>query len=95
MADLNDKMDLIIDLLERKIMPSMQDLKDSVTRNTSAEQSIVTLLNGISQQLKDAQASSDPQAIQDVITQIDANSKALSDAVTANTSAAPPVTPAS
>ena len=70
-------------------MANMQDLKASVERNTSAEQSVVTLLNGISQQLKDAQAQNDPAAVQAVIDQIDANSKAMSDAVTANTPASP------
>lgn len=69
------------------IMATMQDLQASVERNTSAEQGIVTLLNGIVQQLKDAQAQNDPAAVAAVIAQLDANSQALADAVTANTPA--------
>ena len=71
------------------IMATMQDLTASVQRESDANDAVVTLLNGVSQQLKDAQASNDPQAIQTVIDQIDANTKKLSDAVTANTPAAP------
>jgi len=70
-------------------MATMQDLTASVQRESDANDAVVTLLNGVSQQLKDAQASNDPQAIQTVIDQIDANTKKLSDAVTANTPAAP------
>ena len=49
----------------------------------------VTLLNSLSQMLKDALASNDPAAIQAVIDQIDMNRQALADAVTANTPATP------
>ncbi len=74
-----------------KIMATMQDLRDSVRRNTDIDGSVVTLLEGISTQLKDAQALNDPQAVQDVITQLDANTKRMADAVTANTPVTPPV----
>ena len=87
------KLDLIQKDLE-KFMATMQDLKDAVTRNTNAEQSITLVLQGVVQQLKDAQASGDPAAIQDVITQIDANTKTLADAATANTPVAPAAAPA-
>ena len=70
-------------------MATMQDLTASVQRESDANDAVVTLLSGVSQQLKDAKASNDPQAIQTVIDQIDANTKKLSDAVTANTPAAP------
>lgn len=63
----------------------MQELTASVQRNTDVDDSIITLLSGISQQLKDAQAANDPAAIQAVITQIDSNTQRLTDAVTANT----------
>jgi len=69
------------------IMPTMQDIKAAVQRETDVEASVVSLLNGISQQLKDAQAANDPAAFQAVIDQIDANTKTMSDAVTANTPA--------
>jgi hypothetical protein len=79
-------------LLENQelIMTAMDDLKAAVARNTSADQSIIQLLTGISQQLKDALAANDPAAVQAIITQLDANTKTLADAVTANTPAAPP-----
>ncbi len=68
-------------------MATMQELRDSVQRNTDVDEGVVTLLQGVSQQLKDAQALNDPQAVQDVITQLDANTQRMADAVTANTPA--------
>lgn len=73
---------------EELIMATMQDLRSAVERNTTVDDSVLTLLAGISQQLKDAQAANDPQAIQDIITQLDANTQKMTDAVTANTPAA-------
>ncbi len=73
---------------EEEIMATMQDLRSAVERNTSVDDSVLTLLSGISQQLKDAQAQNDPQAIQDIIAQLDANTQKMTDAVTANTPAA-------
>ena len=72
------------------IMTVMDDLKASVQRNTDAEAAVVTLLQGISQQLKDALAANDPAAIQAVIAQIDTNTAAAAAAVVANTPAATP-----
>lgn len=73
---------------EEKIMATMQELRSAVERNTSVDDSVLTLLSGISQQLKDAQAQNDPQAIQDIINQLDANTQKMTDAVSANTPAA-------
>ena len=72
------------------IMATMQDLRDAVRRNTSVDDSVLAMLQGISQQLKDAQAQNDPQAIQDVINELDANTQKMTDAVTANTPASDP-----
>jgi hypothetical protein len=80
-------MGIIIKLLE-KIMASMEDLNKAVARNTDAEASVVTLLKGISQQLKDAKATGDPAAIDAVIAKIDANTAAAAAAVVENTPAA-------
>ncbi len=88
-CSLKDMMDLILDRLDMT-MATMQDLKDAVQRNTSVDDSVLALLQGISQQLKDAQAANDPQAIADVIAQLDANTQKMTDAVTANTPAAEP-----
>lgn len=92
-ADLEDKLDLVLQRQD-EIMATMDDLKAAVARSATVEASVTALLQGLSQQLKDAQAASDPAAVQSVIDQIDANSKTLGDAVTANTAAAP-ATPAS
>jgi hypothetical protein len=85
--ELQQSLNLVNQKLEM-IMSVMDDLKASVQRNSDAESSVVTLLQGISQQLKDAQAANDPAAIQAVITQIDANTAAAAAAVVANTPAA-------
>lgn len=69
-------------------MATLQDVLIDVQAESDLDDSIIVLLASISQQLKDAQASNDPAAIQAVITQIDANKKKLSDAVVANTPAA-------
>ncbi len=72
-----------------KIMATMVDLTAAVARNTSAENSVIELLKGISEKLKEAQAANDPTAIQSVIDQIDANTAAAAAAVVANTPTAP------
>ena len=69
------------------IMAILQDVLAGVQQESELDDSIIALLNNISQQLKDAQAQNDPNAIQSVIDQIDANKKKIADAVTANTSA--------
>lgn len=73
---------------EEILMATMQDLQAAVQRNSDVDDSVIVLLNGIVQQLKDAQASNDPQAIQAVIDSLDADTKKMADAVTANTPAA-------
>lgn len=70
-------------------MASIQDVNAAVANETTVEKSVITLLQGISQQLRDAQASGDPAALDQVVSNINANTKALSDAVAANTPAAP------
>jgi hypothetical protein len=92
----NRKLDLIIGLLykvlnkENILMATIQDVSAAVSAESSVDDSIVTLLNGVVQQLKDAQASNNPAALDAVIAGIQTNTKKLQDAVTANT----PVTPA-
>jgi len=66
-------------------MGTMQDLRAAVERNTSVDDSVLAMLEGISQQLKDAQAQNDPAAIDEVIRQLDANTQKMTDAVTKNT----------
>lgn len=71
------------------IMATMQDLQASVQRNTDAEESFIEVLEGVSQQLKDAQAQNDPQAIQSVIDQLDANTAKMAASAVQNTQADP------
>lgn len=68
------------------IMSTIADLQASVAKNTDAEASVVTLLKGIAQQLKDAQG--DPAAIAAVIADIDKSTAAAAAAVVENTPAA-------
>jgi len=70
-------------------MATIQDVQTAVANQSTVEDSVVTLLNGINQQLKDAIASNNPAALDAVVASITANTTKLSDAVTANT----PVTP--
>lgn len=71
-------------------MATLQDISNAVSAETTVDQSIVTLLNGIVVQLKDAQASNDPAAMDAVVSNIQANTKILSDAITANTTPSAP-----
>lgn len=68
-------------------MAQIEDLQAEVNENTDVTQSAITLMNGLSQQLKDALASNDPAAVQAVIDQLDQNTNSLAAAVTANTPA--------
>lgn len=68
-------------------MATMQELQAAVLRVTDAEDAVITLLKGISQQLKDAKT--DPAAIAAVIASLDANTTKLASAVVENTEVAP------
>ncbi len=70
-------------------MATIQDVQAAVAAESTVDDSIITLLNGIVQQLKDAQASGNPAALDAVVQSIQANTTKLQAAVTANT----PVTP--
>src|SRR5882762_9309489 len=74
---------------ENLIMATIQDVQAAVAAESTVDDSIITLLNGIVQQLKDAQASGNPAALDAVVQSIQANTTKLQAAVTANT----PVTP--
>jgi hypothetical protein len=70
-------------------MAAIDDLKNAVEAETSVVQSVVTLLNGLAQQLKDALATNNTAAVEDAANQIISNTAALSAAVTANTPTPP------
>lgn len=71
----------------------LTDLKNKVEQGITVQQSAITLLNGISQKLKDA--AEDPDAVRALAAEVEAGSAALSAAVVANTPAStepPPAT---
>lgn len=70
-------------------MATISDVQSAIAAQSTVEDSVITLLNGIVQQLKDAQASNDPAALDAVVASIQANTDKLSSAVTANTPASP------
>jgi hypothetical protein len=63
----------------------LDGLTAEVARNTSVEQSALTLIQGLAQQLKDA--GTDPARLAALQTQLQANDDALAAAVAANTAA--------
>lgn len=70
-----------------KLMATMNDVLAAVERNTSIDDSVLAMLEGLSQQLKDAQASNDPAAMDEVIRKLDANTQKMTEAVSKNTPA--------
>ena len=66
-------------------MATIQDVSAAVAAESTVDDSIIVLLNGIVQQLKDAQASNDPAALDVVVANIQANTAKIQAAVTANT----------
>lgn len=93
----NDKLDLVLRLLihvlnkENLLMATIQDVSAAVAAESTVDDSIIVLLNGIVQQLKDAQASNDPAALDVVVANIQANTAKIQAAVTANTAPTPTV----
>jgi hypothetical protein len=75
------------------IMADLSELTAEVTRNTSVEQSALTLIQGLAAQI--AAAGTDPVKLKALQVQLTANDDALAAAIAANTPAAPPTpTPA-
>ena len=89
------QLDLIITGLEN-IMATLDELLTAVTENSSVDDSIITLLEGIAAQLKDALSGAVlPPVVQAkvdaVFAAIKADTQKVTDAITANTPQAPPV----
>ncbi len=74
-----------------KLMATLDDVRAAVAAERTVEDSVVTLLEGIAQQLAVAMASNDPVAMQTVVDDINANASRMAAAVAANT--APPAPP--
>lgn len=73
--------------MEKRIMVTLQDIIDDAADESTVIASVVTLLTTLSQQLKDA--GTDPAKLQALKDLVDANKKAIADAIVANTPAAP------
>jgi soluble lytic murein transglycosylase-like protein len=69
-------------------MATLADLTTEVQENSDLSASIIALLNGIAQQLRDAAA--DPAAIAALADQLDSTNQAIADAITANTTPTEP-----
>ena len=93
LAEVTDYFDSKFEALAKQIgkgfsmaKATLDDLQQKVNAETSVEQSAITLMQGLSEQLKAAQ--NDPAKIQALADQLDANQAALAAAVAANTPAA-------
>lgn len=78
----------IVRILERlnRMSQNIDALVAAAERQTTVDQSIIALLTTLSQQIKDAGV--DPVKLAAVVASIEANNQAITDAVTANTTAA-------
>lgn len=82
-------LDEILDHIESKgeeINMTLDQLQQKVQRNTEVSASAVTLIQGIAQQLRDAQGN--PALIAQLADQLDQSANTLAEAVTANTPSA-------
>jgi len=68
----------------------LKALQDRVTEVTTVEQSAITLIQGLKQQLDAAIASGDPAALQALSDQLGTSDATLAKAITDNTPAASP-----
>ena len=73
---------------EKQIMASIDDVIAAAAAEKTVADSVVELLNRLTQLLKDAIATNDPAKVQAALDAINANKQELADAVTANTPAA-------
>jgi len=90
-ARLEDKLDLILKIGAR-ILATLADLKAKVDAEGTVVNSAVTLINGISAELKAALAANDPAAVQAIADELDAQQAALAAAVANNPDPAASVT---
>lgn len=82
---------ILIILLNLKdtAMSALTNLQAQVHSNTTVLQSAITLIQGLKAALDAAIASGDPAALQALSDELGTSDQALSDAITANTPAAP------
>ena len=77
-------------LIRNTIMAALDDLQAAVAAESTIIDSAITLLNGLKTALDAAIASNNPAALTQLSADITAKTKALSDALVANTPAATP-----
>ena len=78
-----------INRLEKLIMSAFDDLTAKVAAVKTVEDSAVTLIQGLRDQLASIASAPTPQQINDLISQLDANTVPLSNAVATGTNAPP------
>lgn len=71
---------------EKELMSEIDTLTTDVENNASVTDSVVTMISGLAQQIRDL--SGNPAALQELANSLEASTKKLSDAVVANTPAA-------
>ena len=79
---LTQKIDLLTERI-KEMSAALDTLKVQVERNTQVDQSAITLIQGIAQQLQELK--DDPAAIEALSNELQASADALSAAVSANT----------
>lgn len=79
---LTQKIDLLTERI-KEMSAALDALKVQVERNTQVDQSAITLIEGIAQQLQELK--DDPAAIEALSNELQASTDALSAAVSANT----------
>jgi len=94
-TDSDAKLDKLIQMVtvltekEVQIMANLDDIEAAVAAEATVEQGVITLLNQLSADLTAAIAGGDPAKLTAILTNIQANTAALSAAVVANTPATP------
>ena len=84
----------IITYKEDRIMRTLLDLQAEVAECTEVINGAITLITGLAEQIRDANAQNNPAKIEEICTQLDSASNALAAAIAANTVAAPAPAPA-
>src|SRR6266702_2808609 len=94
-TDSDAKLDKLIQMVtvltekEVQIMANLDDIEAAVAAEATVEQGVIMLLNQLSADLTAAIAGGDPAKLPAILTNIQANTAALSAAVVANTPATP------
>lgn len=79
-----------VEVTTMSVKSALESLKQDVADQTSLQQSVVTLLNGLADQLRQAIDGDDEKALEDLHTQMTTNAAAMAAAVAANTPAQTP-----